>query len=73
VRANGYSESNGELVERFYCVAAPVTDSTGMVVAAISSTVPKRYLADKRITKEKMRSCVQDEARQVSEELRTLY
>jgi DNA-binding IclR family transcriptional regulator len=70
VRTNGYSESNGELVERFYCVAAPVTDRTGKVVAAISSTVPKRYLADKRVTKERMRMCVQDEARQVSEELR---
>lgn len=70
VRIQGFSESNGELVERFYCVAAPVTDGNGKVIAAISSTVPKRYLEEKKITKVRMQECVQDEARQVSEELR---
>lgn len=70
VKIQGFSESNGELVERFYCVAAPVTDGSGKVVAAISSTVPKRYLEKKIVTKDRMRECVQDEARQVSEELR---
>ena len=70
VKLQGYSESNGELVERFYCVAAPVTDRSGKVVAAISSTVPKRYLEQKKVSKNRMQECVQDEARQVSEELK---
>ena len=70
VKIQGYSESNGELVERFYCVAAPVTDGIGKVIAAISSTVPKLYLEKKIVTKNQMQECVQDEARQVSEELR---
>jgi IclR family transcriptional regulator, KDG regulon repressor len=69
VKIQGFSESNGELVERFYCVAAPITDRVGKVVAAISSTVPKRYLEQKVVTKDRMQECVQDEARQVSEEL----
>jgi len=69
VKLQGFSESNGELVERFYCVAAPVTDRNGKVVAAISSTVPKRYLSEKIVSKDRMQECVQDEARQVSEEL----
>jgi DNA-binding IclR family transcriptional regulator len=68
VRLQGFSESNGELIERFYCVAAPVTDRSGKVVAAISSTVPKRYLEEKKITKDQMKQRVQVEARQVSEE-----
>ena len=68
VRLQGFSESNGELIERFYCVAAPVTNRSGKVIAAISSTVPKRYLEEKKITKDRMKQCVQDEARQVSEE-----
>ena len=70
VKLQGFSESNGELVERFYCVAAPVTDRSGKVVAAISSTVPKRYLVEKKVSKTRMQECVQDEARQVSEELK---
>jgi IclR family KDG regulon transcriptional repressor len=70
VKLQGYSESNGELVDRFYCVAAPVTDGSGKVVAAISSTVPKTYLQQKKISKSRMQECVQDEARQVSEELK---
>lgn len=70
VKILGYSESNGELIERFYCVAAPVTDGNGKVIAAISSTVPKDYLEQKIVTKDRMRQCVQDEARQVSEELK---
>jgi len=68
VKLQGFSESNGELVERFYCVAAPVTDRSGKVVAAFSSTVPKRYLSEKIVSKDRMQECVQDEARQVSEE-----
>ena len=70
VKLQGYSESNGELVDRFYCVAAPVTDGSGKVVAAISSTVPKSYLEQNKISKSRMRECVQDEAQQVSEELK---
>lgn len=70
VKIQGFSESNGELVERFYCVAAPITDASGKVVASISSTVPKRYLEEKIVSKNRMQECVQDEARQVSEKLR---
>jgi DNA-binding IclR family transcriptional regulator len=69
VKAQGFSESNGELVERFYCVAAPVRDASGKVVAALSSTIPKRYLTSKPITKEKMIDSATKEAGLLSREL----
>jgi DNA-binding IclR family transcriptional regulator len=38
VRARGYALDNGEHEEMIHCVAAPVRDHTGQVVAAISLT-----------------------------------
>jgi IclR family KDG regulon transcriptional repressor len=69
VKVQGYSESNGEFMERLYCVAAPVRDISGKIVAALSSTVLKKYLTSKPITKEKMMESVTKEAGLLSREL----
>jgi IclR family acetate operon transcriptional repressor len=71
VKKLGYSESNGEIVENVYCVAAPIQDSKRNVVAAISSTVSMETLAQKKLMKPMLREYVKTQAAEISKELRT--
>lgn len=49
VRRDGYATDSGEHTEGVRCIAVPVRDWTGSVVAAMSVSVPiVRYTADKR-------------------------
>lgn len=50
IRARGYALDNGELQPDIRCVAAPVRDWTGQVVAAISVTAPTQRLTNSRAT-----------------------
>lgn len=68
-RDQGFSESNGDFVQRFFCIASPVRDSTGKVVAAISCTTPKKDLDSKKITKARMTEAVIKEAHSLSSQL----
>lgn len=55
VRHNGYSVAEGELARDLFAASAPVRDSTGAVVAAISIAAPSS-----RVSNEKMDSIAQD-------------
>ncbi len=41
IRLRGYSVDNGEYTIGVYCVAVPIRDGSGRVIAAISSSVPE--------------------------------
>ena len=44
VRSQGYATDDGEYTHGVFCVAVPITDRTGAVVAAMSCSVPKARL-----------------------------
>jgi len=48
VRARGYAVDRGETLEDLRCVAAPVYDAQGSVVAAVSVSVPITRMDDER-------------------------
>ncbi len=64
---NGYSYDLGEDEQSIRCVAAPVRDSSGRIVAAISVSSTVEYMSPERMTK--LVSSVQKAARQISAEL----
>lgn len=45
-RERGYSEDTGEYTEGLYCIAVPVLNSSGGVVAAISCSIPSARVVD---------------------------
>lgn len=49
VRRRGYAVDDEESFPGIRCVAAPLFDSSGTVVAAISATVPKQRMGQKRM------------------------
>lgn len=53
-RRLGYSEDSGEYTEGLYCVAVPVFNSTGGVVAAISCSIPSPRVLDKDALREEV-------------------
>lgn len=65
-RRDGYAVDDGELVEEVCCVAAPVLDTTGSAVAAISITTIRSTFSR---SGDQMAKAVVEAARQVSETL----
>jgi IclR family KDG regulon transcriptional repressor len=68
IRKQGFAIDNEESFPGIKCVAAPIKDSHGKVIAAMSATVPSQ-----RMGKERMRelaALVMDTARQVSEQIK---
>jgi IclR family KDG regulon transcriptional repressor len=45
IRAQGYGEDEGEYTPGVYCVAVPVKDSGGQVIAAMSCSIPDARIA----------------------------
>jgi IclR family KDG regulon transcriptional repressor len=68
IRRQGFAIDNEESFPGIKCVAAPITDGRGNVIAAMSATVPTQ-----RMEKERMRelaALVTECARQISEQIR---
>jgi IclR family KDG regulon transcriptional repressor len=68
IRRQGFAIDNEESFTGIKCVAAPITDGRGNVIAAMSATVPTQ-----RMEKERMRelaALVTDCARQISDQIR---
>ncbi|KWX25336.1 hypothetical protein AFM11_03360 [Mycolicibacterium wolinskyi] len=63
-RTDGFAVDDGELVEEVCCVAAPVLDTSGYAVAAISITTIRSTFTRSR---DQMAKAVVEAARQVSE------
>jgi len=68
VRKQGFAVDNEEAFLGIRCVAAPITDSQGKIIAAISCTVPTQRMAPERM--KEMQKHVTHTARQISERLR---
>lgn len=51
VRQRGFGEDNGEYAIGCRCIAMPVRDATGVVVAALSVTVPTPRLSDQLVSR----------------------
>jgi IclR family KDG regulon transcriptional repressor len=65
VRKNGYATESEQFQPGLWCTAAPVIDSDGKVIAALSTCIPLLRLDDKR--KKRMCGRIVDAARSVSE------
>lgn len=68
VRAQGYSTDAEESVLEGCCFGAPITNDTGVVIAAISLSLPKMRLRDKAMGK-RIVSAVRDAAAQTGRTL----
>jgi len=66
-RDRGYSLNQGELTEDIRCVAAPIYDLSGRVVAAVSVAAPAHRL--KRQTNLRVANLVQETAAKISRQL----
>ena len=64
IKSNGYAVDDHEFHENVYCVAAPVRDSSGRVVAAIGVTGPSMQLS--RENKSHISHLVKESANQLS-------
>jgi IclR family acetate operon transcriptional repressor len=49
VKAHGYAVDNAEFLEEVRCVAAPIRDKDGVVVAAIGVSAPVARLSPERV------------------------
>ena len=49
VKADGFAIDNGELDEGIKCIAAPIRDESGRVIAAISIAGPKARMTERRL------------------------
>jgi IclR family KDG regulon transcriptional repressor len=50
IRGQGYALDNEEAFPGIRCVAAPIRNQSGTVVAALSATVPAQRLGDERVS-----------------------
>jgi DNA-binding IclR family transcriptional regulator len=66
-RLRGYALDNGESTVGLRCVAAPVYDSTGDMVAAMSVSVPSPRMTDARLNE--LRELILDGAAELSQRL----
>jgi len=69
IRRDGYGEDDGEYTEGVFCVAAPVRDHTGAVVAAMSCSAPRARLEARDVDPDRVRSVVCHHALALSTEL----
>jgi IclR family KDG regulon transcriptional repressor len=65
VRKRGYSIDDEEHIKNIYCIAAPVFDASGSVIAALSIALPK-FRFDENPKREELYSLVRDTARRFS-------
>jgi DNA-binding IclR family transcriptional regulator len=68
VRNKGYALDNEESFPGIRCVAAPIHSRNGKIVAAISATVPKQRMGEKRMRE--IRKEVVETARLISERVK---
>jgi len=68
VRKQGYSVDNEEHIKNIYCIGAPIFDSNGNVIAALSIALPK-FRFDENPKKEELYFLVRDTAIRFSHSL----
>jgi DNA-binding IclR family transcriptional regulator len=68
VRAQGYAESDGEVIRGTYGIGAPILSQAGKLLAALSVSAPTHRLEGKK--REQMIHLVVTAARRITEELR---
>lgn len=64
VRSRGYAEDREETVEGGYCIGAPIRDTQGRVIAALSVSSPKFRVTQQ--FKERFSACLIETAQQMS-------
>lgn len=67
VRKQGYAIDDGEFQEEGYCIGTPIRDYRGIVVAAVSVSLPKSSLTPER--KDQLVEAVTGVAKKISESL----
>ncbi|GAB2822323.1 IclR family transcriptional regulator [Alpinimonas psychrophila] len=70
VRSVGYAIDDGEYTHGVFCVAVPIVDHAGDVVAAMSCSVPKAHIELGELTSEQIISVLRRQAHSISEALR---
>jgi IclR family transcriptional regulator, KDG regulon repressor len=68
IRRQGFAIDNEESFPGIKCVAAPITDGRGNVIAAMSATVPTQRMEKERM--KELATMVTDCARQISEQIK---
>ena len=71
VRRDGYAVDDGEFTHGVFCVAVPILDQVGDVVAAMSCSVPKTRIELGELSAAQMIEVLRRQARSISEALRT--
>lgn len=71
VRRDGYAVDDGEYTHGVFCVAVPILDQVGDVVAAMSCSVPKARIELGELSAAQMIEVLRRQARSISEALRT--
>ncbi|CAN5450207.1 IclR family transcriptional regulator [soil metagenome] len=71
VRRDGYAVDDGEYTHGVYCVAVPIVDQSGEVVAAMSCSVPKARIELGELSSAQMIEVLNRQARSISEALDT--
>lgn len=67
VRGQGFAEDNEEIEGGLCCIAAPIRNYQGIVIAAISVSIPTFRMSDKK--KEQMKKIVIEKAKKISMQL----
>ena len=67
VRRQGFAEDNEEIESGLCCIAAPIKNYQGIVIAAISVSIPTFRMSDKK--KEQMKKIVIEKAKKISMQL----
>jgi len=68
-RKNGFAEANGDFRRDIFCIASPIVDTEGNVVASISCTIPKEQLDSFGKIANKMRDLVVGQAQEIRREI----
>jgi DNA-binding IclR family transcriptional regulator len=68
-RASGIGQDEGEYTPGVFCVAAPIRDYRGSVVAAMSCSVPDVRLAADHGSADRLRKAIVEHARNISRDL----
>lgn len=69
VRAQGYATDDGEYSTGVYCVAVPIADRAGQIVAALSASVPSARLESGDVTTERMIAVLTEASQAISRSL----
>lgn len=65
-REQGYATDHGQYTPGVACVAVPIRDHQGTIVAAMSASAPEVRIHERRRTRECMRDVLQGQARRLS-------